>query len=112
MKQITRVQDLVGILEGGQLAADLSSEIADVIDTLRDHAEGNNREYKGSVTIKLDFAVKNVTAEVTADIVKKLPKISRQSSHYFVGEDGALLTEHPHQRSVFDSDQPLRAVDD
>ena len=106
MKRIRDATTIIGMLEDGELAGDLSNEISRLLDALRD-AAGPKSKAKGSLTLKLNFAVEGVSTEIDAEISTKVPKSKRGRSFFFVTDDG-LSTEHPKQTSMFPEDASRR----
>ncbi|MEQ1951001.1 hypothetical protein [Mesorhizobium sp. CN2-181] len=102
MKKIRDAQTIIGMLEGGELAAALGSEITDTLAKLKEMS-GNRpkNKVKGSVTLKIGFEVDAGTVEVSCDIDSKRPKPERGRSFYWVLDDGSLSTEHPQQTDMF-----------
>jgi hypothetical protein len=106
VKRIRDATQIIGMLENGDLANDLSNEISHVLEKLRD-AAGPKGKAKGSVSLKLTFAVEGVSTEIDADIASKVPKLTRARSFFFVTDDG-LSTEHPKQMQMFPEDVTKR----
>ncbi len=106
MKGIRDANTIIGLLEDGDLAADLSTEIQKVFQALRDQA-GPKTSAKGSVTLTMNFEVEGVSMEVDASITSKIPKPKRGKSFFFVTDDG-LSTEHPKQANMFPEDVSRR----
>lgn len=112
MKRIRDSQTIIGALEGGEVAASLSSAITDALMKLKEHTGGRPKaKAKGRVVLTLDFEVEGSAAEITADIVTKLPKPVRGASFYWVMDDGSLSTEHPQQTDMFDGPRMTRAAE-
>lgn len=109
MKRIRDSQTIIGALEGGEAAAELSREITETMAKLKELA-GNRpkNKVKGSVTLKLDIEVEAGTATITANIESKRPKPIRGSSFYWVLDDGSLSTEHPQQTDMFTGPREAR----
>lgn len=103
MKRIRDAQVIIGMLEGGDLAAQLSTDIGETLTKLKDLGEimGRKSKVKGKVTLALEFEVEQGAVTVTAAIETKTPKAPRGSSFYWITEDGALSTEHPQQTDMF-----------
>lgn len=102
MKRIRDSQTIIGALEGGEAAAELSREITETLAKLKELAGSRPKnKVKGSVTLKLDIEVEAGTATITANIESKRPKPIRGSSFYWVLDDGSLSTEHPQQTDMF-----------
>lgn len=110
MKRIRDSQTIIGALEGGEAAAELSREITETLAKLKElSGDRPKSKVKGSVTLKLDIEVENGTAVITADIASKRPKPVRGSSFYWVLDDGSLSTEHPQQTDMFAGPRPAAA---
>lgn len=103
MKKIRDAQTIIGMLEGGELAQALSTDIQDTLARLKDLSDqmGRKAKVKGSVTLKLDFEVEAGAVTVLGGIDTKVPKAPRSQSFYWLTEDGALSTEHPQQTDMF-----------
>lgn len=102
MKRIRDAQTIIGALEGGEAAAELSKAIVDTLAALKELTGGRPKaKAKGSVTLRLNLEVEGSSATITVDIDSKRPKPVRGSSFYFVLDDGSLSTEHPQQISMF-----------
>lgn len=102
MKRIRDAQTIIGMLEGGEVAAALSTELTETLAKLKDLA-GNRpkNKVKGSVSLKINLEVEAGSATITCDIDSKRPKPVRGSSFYWVMDDGSLSTEHPQQTDMF-----------
>jgi hypothetical protein len=102
MKRIRDAQTIIGALEGGEAAAELSKEITETLAALKELGGGRPKaKIKGKVTLTLDIEVEGNSATITADIASKRPKPVRGSSFYWVLDDGSLSTEHPQQMNMF-----------
>lgn len=102
MKRIRDAQTIIGMLENGELAADLGRELTETLAKLKEVAGNRPKSSaKGSVTLKLSLEVEAGAVTIIADIDSKRPKPHRGSSFYWVTDDGALSTEHPQQTDMF-----------
>lgn len=102
MKKIRDAQTIIGMLEGGEVAQALGTEIVETLAKLKELAGDRPKaKTKGSVTLKLDFEVEKNTVEISVDITSKRPKPVRGTSFYWLTDDGALTTEHPQQTDMF-----------
>lgn len=102
MKRIRDAQTIIGMLEDGEVAAELSKEITETLAKLKVlSGDRPKSKIKGSVTLKLSIEVEAGTATIGADIDSKRPKPVRGSSFYWVLDDGSLSTEHPQQTDMF-----------
>ncbi len=102
MKKIRDAQTIIGMLEHGDAAAELSKEITETLAKLKElSGDRPKAKVKGAVTLKLNMEVENGTAVITCDIDSKRPKPVRGASFYWVLDDGSLSTEHPQQTDMF-----------
>ncbi|WP_377299772.1 hypothetical protein [Rhizobium sp. SGZ-381] len=104
MQNIIRdTQSLLGMLESGDLNSEMTETVQMVLKKLQDLSNDQPKTtFKGEVSLKLKFAVKNGMVDIDAEIPPpKLPKLPRKTSVYFLTEDGQLSTEHPQQRDMF-----------
>lgn len=102
MKRIRDAQTIIGLLEGGELAADLGRQITETLAFLKEASSGPRKaKAKGSVVLKLSFEVEGGAVTIAAEVESKRPKPTRGSSFYWVTDDGALSTEHPQQTDMF-----------
>lgn len=102
MQRIRDAQTIIGTLEGGELAHELSTQITGALAQLKEQA-GNRpkNKVKGKVVLTLDIEVEAGAATITGNIEAKVPKPARGSSFFWVLDDGALSTEHPQQMNFF-----------
>ena len=111
MKKIRDAQVIIGMLEHGDLAAQLTTDISETLSKLKERAAegGKKAKAKGKITLTLDFEVDAAGATVVhAGIETKVPKAPRGESFFWVTEDGALSTEHPQQTDMFAGPRPTR----
>lgn len=103
MKRIRDAQTIIGMLEGGELAAQLSTDITETLARLKELGDvmGRKAKVKGKVTLALDFEMEAGAVTVAAAIETKVPKAPRGTSYYWVTDDGSLSTEHPQQTDMF-----------
>ncbi len=103
MQIIRDAQSLLGMLESGDLNAELSIKLTETLEKLLELSNDRpNVTYKGGVSLKLNLAVKNGMVEINAEIPPPtLPKLPRKASVYWVIEGGRLSTEHPQQHDMF-----------
>lgn len=111
MKKIRDAQTIIGMLEDGEVAAALGTEITETLAKLKELCAGNPKaKVKGSVSLKINLAVEGPTVTIDAEIDSKRPKPVRGSSFYWVMDDGSLSTEHPQQTDMF-SGRPRDVAD-
>ncbi len=111
-KTLDRASDIVAVLEDGDLNHDLSTEIHKVLSELQDLAPANGKgKVKGSVTLKINFAVSGKSVELDTEFTSKIPKRPRSTSVYFVTPDAKLSTDHPQQeRLSFEGPREVRTA--
>ena len=109
-KPIGQATEILAILEDGTLNADVSREIQRTLEALQDVADpSGKRKVKGSVTLKITFAVSGRQVEIEADIASKTPKASRSSTFMFITPDHKLSTDHPSQQQLEFGPREVRA---
>ncbi|RWO57269.1 hypothetical protein [Mesorhizobium sp.] len=102
MKRIRDAQTIIGMLEGGEVAAAMSTEITETLAKLKElSGDRPKTKIKGHVSLKINVEVEAGTATITCEIDSKRPKPARGSSFYWVLDDGSLSTEHPQQTDMF-----------
>lgn len=102
MKRIRDAQTIIGMLEGGEVAAALSGEITETLAKLKElSGDRPKNKIKGSVTLKLNLEVEAGAVTIACDIDSKRPKPVRGASFYWLMDDGSLSTEHPQQTDMF-----------
>jgi hypothetical protein len=110
MKQIRDVQTIIGLLENGNLAPELSRELTKALIELRDMVASRPKsKVKGKVTLTLGLEVEASTVSITAGIESKLPKQPREANFYWITPEGALSTEHPQQMNMFGGPREIEA---
>lgn len=111
MKKIRQATDIIGVLERGDLNADLTAEITKVLAALQEAAPPKGKTVKGEVSLKLKFAMEGSSVRVESEFSSKTPKRPRGADFYFVTEDAALSTEHPKQTNMFDGPREVHAAE-
>ena len=101
MKTIRDALQVIGTLERGDVAADLSEKMGALLVALQ-NASGPKRQAKGEIALTLRFTVEGPTVEIEAEIKTKEPKVKRGRSFMFQTVTGELSLEHPQQISMFD----------
>lgn len=109
MKEIRQATELLGVIERGDAAHDLTLEIEKVLKALQD-AGGPKQKVSGSVTLKLQFHLEGSYLRIEADIGSKTPKVKRNSTSYFLTQDARISTEHPDQQNLFDGPREVRSA--
>jgi hypothetical protein len=100
MKNIRDAGVILGLLEDGDLIADLTKEIEEGKRKTREIAGGKGSG-RFSVTLKLNFDMEGSSCEIKAEVSSVVPKAQRGKSFLFVTEDG-FSTDHPRQMSIED----------
>jgi hypothetical protein len=112
MKKIRDGQTIIGMLEGGELASSLGTEITETLAKLKELAGDRPKNVvKGSVTLKVELKVENGAVEIECTLDSKRPKPSRPRSFYWVMDDGSLSTEHPQQTDMFAGPREARRTE-
>lgn len=112
MKKIRDGQTIIGMLEGGELAAALGTEITETLAKLKELAgDRPKNKAKGSVSLKINLEVEAGAVTINCDIDSKRPKPQRGSSFYWVVDDGSLSTEHPQQTDMFAGPREARRTE-
>ncbi len=102
MKKIRDATTIIGALEGGEVAAELSTSITGALKHLKELCGNRPKtKAKGKVSLILHLDVEQNTVTVEAEIAQTLPKKPRGSSFYWVTDEGELSTEHPQQTDMF-----------
>lgn len=91
--------------EDGELHADLSNQLRDIVAELTDAAANNGGKAAGLLTLKLGFACDGGVIEVKADYTVKLPKQRRAKSVFWATPENNLTRRNPRQAEL-----PLRDV--
>lgn len=84
----------------GSVNSSLSAQLRDVIATCRKNGG------KGSVTIRLDVAIKGEMATIGLKVKTTKPEPEMPGQIFFTTEDGALATSDPRQLKL-----PTRVID-
>lgn len=104
--------DIIGEIEDGQLLRDLTDASYRVAEAAMETRKA------GSITITIKYTPAGRSVLIDADVKENVPKHSRPTTTFFVGDDGELMRNDPTQprlplRSVDDgADRPLRTVRD
>ena len=111
MKKIRDAQTIIGLLEGGDFANDLSAAITESLAKLKEMAGNRPKaKVKGKIKVALHLTVEQGTVTIETDIVPELPKKPRGSSFYWVTDDGSLSPEHPQQTDMFSGPRGVAAA--
>jgi hypothetical protein len=112
MKKIRDAQTIIGMLEDGELAHALGSEITETLAKLKElGADRPKSKVKGSVTLKINFEVSANSVQIVCDVDSKRPRPVRGESFYWVMDDGSLSTEHPQQTDMFSGPRAARQAE-
>lgn len=102
MAKIRDLNTLVGMLDRGLVIREGNEKLADVLSTLTElSAESPKRKVKGKVTLEVDIEVVNGVATISASVKAKKPEPDRGTTVLWLGADGELTNEHPHQIDMF-----------
>lgn len=94
----------IATVEDGTFQADATAAVAEIVETLRDHAAEFGGKPAATLSLKLTFKLDGGLMEVTPALTKTLPTPPRRKSVYWPTEQGGLTRNNPHQRElpVFD----------
>jgi hypothetical protein len=92
-------------VEDGDLHADLSTTLRDLVAGLHDAAVAGNGRAAGRLTLTLDFKTDGGAIDVASDIATKLPKAKRSRSVFWATPENNLTRRNPRQ-----ADLPFRDV--
>jgi hypothetical protein len=110
MAKIRDANTLIGMIESGELASDLSTEITDTLVALEAARAGRKKaKVTGSVTLKIKFTNEGGGSTIDVELDSKRPKKLRESTYLFVDADGSLSTEHPQQTDMFKGPREIPA---
>lgn len=102
MKRLRDATTIIGVLDHGDVAADLGREILETLADLKEQSGDRPKvKVKGEVTLTLKLLVETGTVIIEADIKSKRPRKARGTSYFWLMDDGALSTEHPKQVDMF-----------
>lgn len=87
-------------LDDGSIHRELSEELHRVVTELRDRSTAEDRKLSGSLALTLKIDVRKGVADVTADVVTKLPRRRREPTTVWVTKGGNLTTEVPRQEKL------------
>jgi hypothetical protein len=104
VKKIRDAQTIIGMLEHGEVADELSTMLTDTVAYLKNLARegGKKGKAKGKVTLSLSIEVDGggqVTMKAKPD--RTLPPRPRGETVCWANDDGTLSTEHPQQTDMF-----------
>ena len=95
------------MVAGGEVGAALEREIRKTTLKLQQIA-GPMGKAKGSVSLVFTFEVQGSSTSISPVITSKTPKENHESVVFFIGPDGALLTNHPKQLKMWPHDAESR----
>ena len=102
MKTISDWTMVMGLMENGRFAPEFSEFIRNTLTQLHDQSEEQDGKLiKGSVSLQLNFSIKDSMIEIATVMDAKVPKRPRRVSHFFIVDNGNLSTEHPKQHDMF-----------
>lgn len=91
----------VGMVEDGQLNADLSDELRLIAKTLRDHVNAFGGKPKASLTVTFGFTQDDAIADIRCDFKTKLPKVNRARTVAWATPAGNFSPQNPRQMTLF-----------
>ena len=100
MAENTDIYTVLRQLEDGQLAADLQTELTDLCGDLSNHAAEQGGTAKGSITLKIDFSLKDGVMNLENAITVKRPKQSRRRTVMWLTPENNLTPRNPKQQEL------------
>ena len=91
----------LGVVQDGQLHADLTKELRDLIGDLQNAYINQGGTPKGELTIKFGFKLEDGVTEVTANFPATGPKPVRGKTIFWVTPDNILTQRNPKQTDIF-----------
>jgi hypothetical protein len=96
---------MIAAQEDGKLHADLTSEVREIVQTLKLLAEASGGTYSAALSLNLSFKLDGGAIEVKAETKKTMPKARRSRTIYWATDDNSLTRKNPAQ-----IDMPFRDV--
>jgi len=103
--QVRSFGTFIAEVEDGELHADLSRALQNLIGELHEGRAVGQARATGTLTIKFDFVLADGVVEVRADIASKTPKRPRGRSIFWATPENNLTRRNPRQ-----PDLPFRDV--
>lgn len=107
MAIIRDATQIVGLIDDGDLAQELSDELRKAVAAVKE-AAGRKGKAKAAITLKVDIECEAGVLTLSGDVAAKLPKRKRGASMYWALDDGGISTEHPQQMNMFPRDVSTR----
>lgn len=99
--KINTFAEALGLLEDGQLAADLTEAHGDLLAALNNAVLDGARKAKGKLVLTLDYALEGGTVEINAAIKASAPKAPRARTILWTDDHHNLSRTNPRQRDMF-----------
>lgn len=107
---IRTFNDALATMEDGQLVHDLTEIQREILEAIQQASIEGSRSTKGSLTLKLDYALKDGVVEILVDIKSTLPKIQRPRSVMWLTPEHNLSRNNPRQLDLFGEPGEPRVV--
>lgn len=91
-RQFTQITETIGLIERGDFAADVSSEMQKLLQDMGAMC-GETGKAKGEITLKIKFDVEGRHVALTGDYSVKAPKVTRARRMFFMTAQGGLSQE-------------------
>jgi hypothetical protein len=106
---------LISDLEDGELHADLSRAVQNIVGELQNIAGARGGKPKATLTLKLDITLDSGMVVIAADVAEKLPRPVRGKSFLYATPENNLTRRNPRQpdlpfRDVTKAAEPARSV--
>ncbi len=89
------------ILEDGQLHEDLSAETQKMAETLNQHVQDFGGSPKGTLTITMDFKLKEGVFDISTKFKSKYPEQPRPRTIMWSDDGNRFVPENPRQSDMF-----------
>lgn len=90
----------LGEAEDGQLQADLTKALSELVATISNEAADRGGKPKGKLTLSIALQLDHGAFDVVCDIKVAAPKCVRARSIFFATPDNNLTREHPRQQML------------
>lgn len=89
--------EFVAQLEDGQVQADATDQLKELVEAMHRRAETTGGKPKGKLTLTVDLKLDDGVFEVNANIAVKAPTAVRRRSILYRAPDGGLSANNPRQ---------------
>ncbi len=98
---------VVAHLEDGDLNADLSVALHEIVETLSTYVLNNGGKPKAKLTLTLDIKLEGGTFEIKPSITKVVPVVPRGTAYLWSTAENLLTPVNPKQMQMFSGPRPV-----